>query len=245
MRKSQIIVLSALGAVALLIVGAIVSARLVAGRLASGEYSEESPRARRSSPVASISRDLSGFDRVDARGRWKIDIERGDAWDVVLTYSESAEDRIDVRVENRRLVLEEERRGWSWFGRGGDETFEAAITMPTLEAIDLAGASELTLSGFNGEELAITVAGQTKIKGDGRYDELQLVVNGMGEVNLDDVVVNDANVVLSGMGEVTLNMNGGVLAGTVSGMGQLQYRGTVREENVVTSGFSSVKALEQ
>jgi hypothetical protein len=245
MRKSQIIVLSALGAVALLIVGAIVSARLVAGRLASGDYSEESPRARRSGPVASVSRDLSGFDRVDARGMWQIDIKQGEAWDVVLAYPENAENRLDVRVENGRLVLEEKGRGWSWFGRSDDETLEAAVTMPALEGIDLSGASELTLSGFSGDKLEVTASGATQIDGsNGSYGDLTLIVSGAGDVDLSEILVDDARVVLSGAGDIKLNMNGGVLAGSVSGAGQISYRGTVREENVVTSGFSSVKALE-
>lgn len=241
MRKSQIIVLSTLGAVALLIVGAIVGARLITAQLASGEYSEESPRARRPGPAASVSRDLSGFERIDARGVWQIDIEQGDTWDVVLAYSENAEDRLDVRVENERLILEQRRRGWSWFGGGDDETLEATITMPALEGIDLAGASELTLSGFSGNQLDITASGANEIDGsNGSYRELRLVVSGAGDVDLDEIVVDDARVVLSGAGDIKLNMNGGVLAGSVSGAGHIIYRGTVREENVVTSGFSSV-----
>jgi hypothetical protein len=244
MRKSQIILLSVLGALALLIVGAIVGARLVAGHLASGEYSEERPRAQRSGPVASVSRDLSGFDRIDARGMWEIDVERGDAWDVVLAYSEDAEDRLDVRVENGRLILEEEGRGWSWFGRG-DETIEATITMPALEGIDLAGASELTLAGFSGDGLDITASGAIEIHGsDGSYRELTLIVSGAGDVDLDEMVFDDARVVLSGAGDIKLNMNGGVLAGSVSGAGHISYRGTVRQENVVTSGFSSVEVRD-
>jgi hypothetical protein len=245
MRKSQIIVLSALGAVALLIVGAIVGARLISAQLESGEYSEESPRARRSGPVASVSRDLSGFDRVDARGMWEIDIEKGDTWDVVLAYPENAEDRLDVRVENGRLILEEEGRGWSWFGGRDDETLEATITMPALEGIDLAGASELTLSGFSGDQLDITASGANEINGsNGSYRELALVVSGAGDVDLDEMPVDDARVVLSGAGDIKLNMNGGVLAGSVSGAGHISYRGTVRQENVVTSGFSSVDAVD-
>jgi HSP20 family molecular chaperone IbpA len=244
MRKSQIVVLSALGAVALLIVGAVVGARIIGAQLASGEYSEESSSARRSGPLASESRDLSGFDRVEARGTWEIDIERGDAWDVELAYPESAEDLIDVRVENGRLVLEEERRGWSWFGRP-DETFEATITMPALAGIDLSGATELTLSGFSGDQLEVTASGAMEIDGtNGSYRELTLIVSGAGQVDFDELVVEDARVVLSGAGEIKLNMNGGVLSGNVSGAGNITYRGTVREENVVTSGFSSVEAAD-
>jgi hypothetical protein len=245
MRKSQIIVLSALGVVALLIVGGIVGARLISAQLASGEYSEESPRPRRSGPVASVSRDLSGFDRIDARGMWEIDIQRGDAWNVVLAYSENAEDRLDVRVENGRLILEDDHRGWSWFGGGDSETVEATITMPALEAIELAGASELTLSGFSGDQLDITASGANEIDAsNGSFRELHLIVSGAGEVDLDEISVDDARVVLSGAGDIKLNMNGGVLAGSVSGAGHVSYRGTVREENIVTSGFSSVEPVD-
>jgi hypothetical protein len=245
MRKSQVIVLSALGAVALLIVGAIVGARIISAQLESGEYSEESPRPQRSGPVASISRDLSGFDRVDARGMWEITVGQSDDWDVALSYSENQADRLDVRVENGRLVLEEKGRNWSWFRPGNRETIEATITMPALEGIDLAGASELTLSGFTGDQLDITASGATEINGsDGSYRSLTLIVSGAGDVDFDEMVFDDARVVLSGAGDIKLNMNGGVLAGSVSGAGQISYRGTVREENVATSGFSSVERAD-
>lgn len=246
MRKSQILVLAALSAVALLIVGAIVSARLIGARLASGEYSEESPRAERpAGTLARVTRDLSGFDRVDTRGTWQVDIKQGDAWDVELAYPERAESRLDVRIENDRLILEDDRRGWAWFGGGDHETLEATITMPALEGIDLSGASELSLSGFSGERLEITASGATEIDGrNGSYRDLQLIVSGAGDVDLDEMLVNDARVVLSGAGDIKLNMNGGVLSGSVSGAGHITYRGTVREENVVTSGFSSVDARD-
>ena len=117
--------------------------------------------------------------------------------------------------------------------------------MPALEGIELSGASELTISGFSGDRLEITASGATEIDGsNGSYRELRLVVSGAGDVNLGEIVVDDARVVLSGAGDILLNMNGGVLSGTVSGAGQIRYRGTVREENVATSGFSSVEAVD-
>jgi hypothetical protein len=245
MRKSQVIVLSALGAVALLIVGAIVGARIISAQLESGEYSGETPRAERSGPVASVSRDLSGFDRVDARGMWEITVEQSDDWDVALSYAENQADRLDVRVENGRLILEEEGRGWSWFRPGNRETIEATITMPALEGLDLSGASKLTLSGFSGDELDITASGASEIIGsNGSYRELTLIVSGANSVDFKELVVNDVHVVLSGAGDIKLNMNGGALTGSVSGAGHISYRGTVLEESVATSGFSTVEAVD-
>jgi hypothetical protein len=246
MRKSQIIISSTLGAIALLIVLAIVGARFIVSELGSGEYAGESPRADRAAgPVASETRNLSGFDRIDARGMWEVELRQGTAWDVALSYPENAADRLDVRVEDGRLILEEKGRGWSWFG-GNDVRLEASITMPALASVDLSGASELTLSGFSGDRLDLTASGATEINGsNGSYRELRLVVSGAGDVDLNEIVVDDARVVLSGAGDIKLNMNGGVLAGSVSGAGHIAYRGAVREENVVTSGFSSVDAVDE
>jgi hypothetical protein len=246
MRKSQITVLAALSAVAVLIVAAIVTARLIAARLESGEYSGETPRAARSGALTDEALDLSGFRRIDARGTWEIELRRGTDWDVTLGHTADTRERVDVHVENGRLVLEANGSSWSWF-RGFDnrETLEATIVMPALEGIELSGASKLTVSGFSGESLEITASGATEIDGhDGSYRELELIVSGAGDVNFGDVVVDDARVVLSGAGNVLLNMNGGELSGTVSGAGKIRYRGTVREQNVIASGFSSVEALD-
>jgi hypothetical protein len=246
MRKSQIFVLSALGAILLIVVAAIVAARLITARLESGEYSEETARAARSDALTNETLDLSGFDRIDARGTWEISLSQGADWDVTLGHSPTSEDRLEVRVENGRLILQETGRGWSWFrGFDGHETLKATIAMPALEGIELSGASKVTVSGFSGETLEITASGATEIDGrDGSYRTLQLIVSGAGDVNLGDIVVDDARVVLSGAGDILLNMNGGELSGTVSGAGKIRYRGTVREENVVASGFSSVEALD-
>jgi hypothetical protein len=117
--------------------------------------------------------------------------------------------------------------------------------MPALEGVDLSGASELALSGFSGTKLDITASGATEIDASGgSYRDLTLIVSGAGNVDLSEIVVDDARVVLSGAGDIKLNMNGGELSGTVSGAGHIRYRGTVREENVVTSGFSSVDAVD-
>jgi hypothetical protein len=246
MRKSQITVLSAFAAVVLAIVIAIVAARIIVARIETGDYQREARRAPESGPAATETLDLSGFDRIDARGNWKITISQGTDWDVAVSSPANVEDELQVRVEGDRLVLEHEGRGWSWFrGFDGGESLTATIVMPALESVNLAGAAKLGLTGFSGTELAINAAGAAEIKGrDGRYEELELIVSGAGNADLSGIVVDDARIVLSGAGDITLNMNGGTLSGTVSGAGKVRYRGTVREESIVVSGFSSVEALD-
>jgi hypothetical protein len=249
MRKSQIAVLAAAAAVILIIVGAIVGARIIVAQLGTGEYGGEPQRSEpRAANLASGDLDLSGFDRIDARGIWEVSLTQGPDWNVSLQYSDAIADELRVRVEGDRLVLGyDEHEGFSWwrgFGFGGHDRVVATITMPALEAIDLSGASEVNFSGFSGQTLDINASGAAEINGsDGSYEELALIVSGAGDVNLRDLVVDDARLVLSGATDATLNMNGGALSGTISGAGSVRYRGTVSEQNVVISGFSSVEPL--
>jgi hypothetical protein len=248
MRKSQIAALSAIAAVVLIMVVAIVAARVIVAQLDSDEYRAESRRPARSVDITSDDLGLSGFTRIDARGTWEVTITQGQDWSVKLDYPDDIEDQLRVRVENDRLVLGYERsnRGW-WQGFGGGSrgrAVRADIVMPALESVDIAGASELTLAGFSGQELSVTASGAVDVDGrDSRYEKLTLIVSGAGDVNFGEVVVVDAQVILSGATDVTLNMNGGTLSGTLSGAGKVRYRGSVAEQRIVASGFTSVEAL--
>jgi hypothetical protein len=248
MRKSQIAALSALTVVVLIMVAAIVAARVIVEQLGSDEYRTDARAPARSADIASEDLRLSGFTRIDARGSWEVSITQGQDWSVKLDYPDDIEDQLRVRTEGDRLVLSYERpnAGW-WRGFGGGDRgrgVRAEIVMPALESVDIAGASEFMLSGFSGEKLSITASGAVDLNGrDSRFDELILIVSGAGDVNFGEVVVDDAQVVLSGAADVTLNMNGGRLSGTLSGAGKVRYRGSVSAQSIVASGFTSVEAL--
>jgi Putative auto-transporter adhesin, head GIN domain len=244
MKNSQIALLSAFGVVLLVILAAAVAGRLILQSVQSGDYDYDRDAAPRAAAPSSSSGDfdLEGFTQIDARGIWKIRLEQGEDWDVQLTYPERMADRLDVHVENGRLVLgyDTGRRSW-WGGFGGGERFEARIVMPEIQSIDLSGASEIDFSGFSGDALSINSSGASEIDArDSRFDTLSLTVSGAGDVDLGDVPVGDARVVLSGAGSITLDMDGGELSGTVSGAGKVRYHGTVSRQSVVVSGFSSV-----
>ena len=117
--------------------------------------------------------------------------------------------------------------------------------MPELSGLDLAGANKLELSGFVGDQLRVEVAGANQVQGrDGRYDNLELSVAGASDIDLGGIVVTAAKVDLAGASKVTLNMNGGVLAGTMAGAGAIGYYGTVAEQRVRIAGIGRVHQLD-
>ena len=72
-------------------------------------------------------------------------------------------------------------------------------------------------------------------------DSLILDKSGVGNLDLGDVTVTNAEVDVSGAGSVTLRMGGGRLSGDMSGFGNLEYYGTVSEQTVESSGFVNVR----
>ena len=233
MKQSQIAVLSVCGAVAGLII-------VIAGvaRVALPQVSETTPGEH-----VSGSRDLTGFSGIEIEGSWQVNVTRGDDWQVELSYPENREDEFDVSVRRGRLILDRRSSGRWW---GGDEApIRADIIMPALEELELAGAGQVNLSGFEGPRLEVDIAGAVHLEGrDGRYDELELSVAGASKIDLRGIVVTDADVDLAGASHVTLAMGGGALSGSLAGAGQIEYYGSVSEQDIDIAGFGRVNHVE-
>jgi Putative auto-transporter adhesin, head GIN domain len=191
--------------------------------------------------------DFSGFAEVRATGQWDITVVSGNVWAVEVSYPAELERYLDVRMDGDHLVLRHRDQGiaWSDFGAHEDHEATAHIVMPALARAQLAGATALSFSGFEGAELKISGSGTSKIEGkDSRYRELELEMSGAGIVNLSRVPVTNARVKLSGTNNVTLQLHGGTLRGSVSGTSQLEYYGTVASQDIGVSGVASVRKIE-
>ncbi len=245
MRQSQLVIVSAVGFLTLLM---IIMAAI--GRVALSQSDSATTRTPASSAVVvgeQITRtfDLEDFQSVDVEGLWQVNLTQGDEWHVEVSHSEDLDDDVNIYVRGDRLVLTRRSSGgWRWWRRT-ETRLSAEIVMPELSGLDLAGANKLELSGFAGDQLRVEVAGANQVQGrDGRYDNLELSVAGASDIDLGGIVVTTAKVDLAGALKVTLNMNGGVLAGTMAGAGAIGYYGTVAEQRVRIAGIGRVNRLD-
>ncbi len=245
MRQSQLVIVSAVGFLTLLM---IIMAAI--GRVALSQSDSATTRTPAGSAVVvgeqiTMTFDVADFQRVDIEGRWQVSLTQGDEWQVEVSHAEGLEDDVNVYVRGDRLVLNRRSSGdWRWWRRT-ETRLSAEIVMPELAELDLAGANQLDLSGFAGDQLKVEVAGANQVQGrDGRYDNLELSVAGASDIDLGGIVVTTAKVDLAGASKVTLNMNGGVLAGTMAGAGAIGYYGTVAEQRVRISGIGRVNHLD-
>ena len=235
MRASQRAVATVLGLAVALMLAAALWFRLTA-----------EPAPELSGERTSRTFDYPGFDGVAvSSGQWQVDIERGDAWRVTVEMPTELVDDVAVELEGGALSLGASRG--QWFGDVDDGNgLKATITMPALRELDLAGASRVTFSGFDGTALSIELSGAGQVRGAAsRFDELTLDLSGVGNAALGDVSVTNADVDISGAGNVELRMAGGRLTGDVSGAANLVYSGSVSEQSVQSSGFVNVRRRER
>jgi len=239
MRTSQKVLLGGLVFVMALMIAGVLGVRSVVN-----EFLGEEARADVGAFVPldlELSPDLEEFDRLLIRSAWDIEVVRGSTWAVEISVPDDVEDRLNVGVNDGRLVLDIRRGDGPWWMNNRNEGNHARITMPSLAGIDVQGGANVALGEFSGDALAISIAGAANVEADGgRYRRLDLTIGGAGNVDMNDVPVTDAHVSLSGAYNVELAMAGGVLDGQVSGLGRLGYQGDVSREDVTALGFATV-----
>lgn len=86
---------------------------------------------------------VADFTKVKAADSWTVRIARGDTRSVKVTTDDNLVDRLDVVVDGGTLVLRL-KPGVSI----GGATLRATIVMPTLAGLDLADASNASVTGF-------------------------------------------------------------------------------------------------
>ena len=137
---------------------------------------------------------------------------------------------------------------------------KAEITMPTLNSLDIAGATHGTVDGFNNSDqfvakvsgasfLELTnfmvadvdfeLSGFSHLTGSGTGNNLTSTVSGGSNLDLTNFQVDNANVDLSGGSHATVKLDGR-LDVQASGASSLEYIGEPTLGTINTSGASSI-----
>ena len=248
MRKSSVAMLAALGVLALITILMVGLMRVAVSRVDKGSVGTWDGTGN--VVHAGTKYDLRDFRSISFIGAWKVNVVRGDEWEVDLDVPRDFEDDIEVEISGDELILDpgfHNSGHWDWWKWGGNDRkrFSARIVMPELDALNISGTTELDFRGFRGDSLSITISGAGNIEGDdGHYRDLVLTMSGAGNVDMEDMDFVDARVNLSGAGNVSLGMDGGVLSGNLSGFGNIRYYGKVKDERVHISGFGKVRNVD-
>lgn len=185
---------------------------------------------------SSRSYDLSGFDSISVTGAYELQVEVGGGYSITVSGPEDRLADARLRVENGALVLDE-RECRNCTRRG---SLVARITLPSLDALDVAGvAGNSRISGIDAQNFSIDVSGVAELNLSGRCGRLSLAVEGVSDIDGQNLRCGDAVADLDGVGEASIYASNSLEA-DVDGMAELTVFGSPRTVQEHSGGFASV-----
>lgn len=177
---------------------------------------------------------------IEASSVYDIEVTQGNSGTVKVVYDEFFKDRLMVNYINGKLNLEVASTKMRNNNRN-IEGIKVYLQMPTIEELDLSGASSLKAMGsFKTDELDVELSGASSISGlviSG--NDLSLDCSGASTLNLrGDFKTIEAEI--SGASEIVLNSNSTVFEGEFSGASTVKVYGDHKNTDVVCSGASNL-----
>ena len=181
--------------------------------------------------------DLDDFDSIRIDGVFVIEVTAGEDYSVELEAEDNLLDLIIVEVRRGELVLDIDDE----FDIETDDEIRLTISMPALVEIDGNGVYELRATGLDNEMTEIYVEGVGNIELEGRTKDLRVQCEGVGNVDLRDLVAQNADVRVEGVGDAYVNVEQELRA-RVSGLGEIRYAGHPESVDDRVDGFGSIRA---
>jgi Putative auto-transporter adhesin, head GIN domain len=199
---------------------------------------------------------LTGFDRLSLGSAFEITVTKGNHAVKVEGRKEDLND-LEADVSGGKLRIRY-KDSFNW--NRNRKRVSVTISMPTLKALDLSGATTSRVSGFNdlgtldldisgasksdiqvkAERIVMDASGASTIILTGSANRLEGEVSGATSLRAYDFPVKEAFLDASGASNVRVSVNG-KLEVEASGASSVRYRGTASVRSN-TSGASSVRS---
>ncbi|WP_315760656.1 head GIN domain-containing protein [Sphingomonas sp. Y38-1Y] len=128
---------------------------------------------------------VTSFERVRVEGPFVVEIRTGASQGAVARGDARALDGLDIRVEDRTLVVRASPNGWGGWPGDRSEAATIAVTTPRLTDLTLTGAGSARVDTMKGLEVAIALTGSGRIEvARVEADRLDAVIAGSGGLAL-------------------------------------------------------------
>jgi hypothetical protein len=198
---------------------------------------------------------ITDFTALNISSGFKVNITQSTTYSITITANERIINQVEVTKNENTLTIDV-KPGVNF----GVFNAEAQITMPKLDNIEFSGAIrgtaqgfinedpfDLTLTGassfeminFQGGNMNVELSGASRLTIAGSANDLTSVVSGASSLNLQDLIVKNANMIIGGASHASINLNG-KLDADVSGASSLEYSGEPTLGNINTSEASTI-----
>jgi Cyanate permease len=153
-------------------------------------------------------REVEPFNAIDASGAVKLEVNVGEPQAVNVRYAQSGSVTTEVVDGVLKVRGVDNHRG------------KAVISVPSLEAINLTGASRADVHGLT--------------------DELRAEINGASKLDADDLWVKNMRINVSGASKAEVNVTDSLWA-QANGASKIEYKGNPAVQQSISLGASKIK----
>lgn len=130
--------------------------------------------------IVSQERAVSNFSRIKIKGITDVTVVQGSSFRVTVSDYENLVNEIETSLSGEELTIGYNRDVWVTKGNS-----KATITMPSLKGVRVDGSGDFIIDGpFTGTNF------------------FSVQINGSGNVNINNAVVDEADIHISGSGDV-------------------------------------------
>ena len=133
-----------------------------------------------------VSFQYADFEAVKVSSHFKVFIVEGDSYEVRLRGDEDDLDDVSIRNRNNMLEVKRRNRDWGWWEEGDwPDEIGIYIEMPKLESLELSGACDGEIKGFENFDMELSLQGASELEARIRPDYLEIDMNGASKLDLD------------------------------------------------------------
>jgi hypothetical protein len=215
--------------------------------------------------VASETRNLSGFHRIDVQGEFDVTLVQGSTESVTIEAPASVIPKVVTEVHNGTLsiAVRSDRGLWNWLsGRGLSKPVRLTINLRELDFIegagafnleadtlkvnelrlDIAGASKLRIRDLQAKRIVLDGSGTIKAQIGGSVARQDIDISGAGAYDAGQLVSDEVVVDMSGAGKAVVHAKN-TLSVDISGAGVVEYIGDPKLRQTI-SGIGKVRRKE-
>jgi hypothetical protein len=145
--------------------------------------------------------DLSGFTEIEVSGIYKRDVQVGGEFSGKTSGKPKDVKHMEIYVKNGALVLgtDDEKKSWKMGRKNNNNGIHATITLPVLEAVEVAGIATGEIIGIDSKRFEIDIAGISDLTFEGTCGTLEMDQAGIGKTDASDLKCEDVDVDLAGL----------------------------------------------
>lgn len=205
---------------------------------------------------------IEEFEEISLRIPADVEWEDQDKASCVLECSPANQQRIEIELEGKTLVIKSKEKNWDSWNLKGNDKIVIRLTSSLLKKIKINGSGDFNMKSNNGSsdfEYEINGSGDLKAlvmaenctgiingSGDvsisGKAGTFHLEIHGSGDVKAQDLVCESVTVDIAGSGDAQVHATKSLVV-KIAGSGDVQYKGNPKKLSQKIAGSGELRKI--